>query len=35
MAKTRSDYTEGDILQRNDVIFSAFLEFVRDNGLGQ
>ena len=35
MAKTRSDYTEGDILQRNDVIFSSFLEFVRDNGLGQ
>lgn len=35
MAKTRSDYTEGDILQRNDNIFSAFLEFVRDNGLGQ
>lgn len=35
LAKTRSDYTEGDILQRNDNIFSAFLEFVRDNGLGQ
>lgn len=35
MARTRSDYTEGDILQRNDVIFSSFLEFVRDNGLGQ
>lgn len=35
MAKTRSDYTERDILQRNDDIFSTFLEFVRDNGLGQ
>ena len=35
MAKTRSDYTEMDILQRNDGIFSTFLEFVRDNGLGQ
>lgn len=35
MAKTCSDYTEMDILQRNDGIFSTFLEFVRDNGLGQ
>lgn len=35
MAKIRSDYTEMDILQRNDDIFSTFLEFVRDNGLGQ
>lgn len=35
LAKTRSDYTERDILQRNEDIFSTFLEFVRDNGLGQ
>lgn len=35
MARTRSNYTEGDILQRNNGIFFVFLEFARNNRLGQ
>lgn len=33
MARQKDDFTEDDIMQRNEQIFDAFFAFLRDNGL--
>ena len=33
LADTKTDFTEADIKIRNEAIISAFLDFLRENGL--